>query len=1124
MSPMAEDRYVSDRLQGLMDGAHPRLLEDGASEMILTPEDTLEGSGDFLSIDQNADPEGWKLGRPENPVARHLYAGRTRGTMVRVLHRSIGRDRSSVVLDFPLPDQGASPPNADTPRFAKIPRPEKPRGVVQPSAVAGYAASTPQSPHWYAWARRDPGGSLSLAGLAVPFHGKYGQSYRVPIPEEFRVAGGGEYAILMAEPGTSTPTSPGPMWVQRTIDLAAYPLPYYDLTGPYRRETPAPTTNLTVIGRAGWPTLDRDSAQVAARVGTYRGRITWTDANGESLPSPGYDETVVASDSRYTRYDDEGAVEVLAGRGYVTATRQLAPPGATGWRLYLYFIPPGAWTEGSTGTAGWTRAVNRFTGEGGEKPFSLRTRTIYTAGWTGSEEPYGVNDTVILEQVDLPTQNTTGLRPPEGEPEPPEAMGVSRPAPGPMFFCTTDVLETGAESLPSEVEKVEVGAQDVAVAAFVNPENRYANPTFVETDPNELPLHWQINRTGGDVRVIGEDLVLWTNGVQTGLTPEAMPNLDEAAPTKESVISGAFVVEHPEMGQAQGSVEVVWRQISTAGVATDTVILTATQPGESSYNKIVAPAGAIPGAGVTLQWLASTVSHTTLHRFSGTSKNKRVRIRRAEHRRHRHGDRRRKKKEAIRPDRPPPPSTEPPEEPVPPGPPVPPVPPVPPALPPALPPKRPRRPPIPPGYDTNWQDPPEPPWSPEAAVVPYPDRMPVSGVVEQTLGFEGGLTPLTAAGWTETLSGNATLTTTAAAAMTGSLGLRVNKPTAGALSSGYYSKTLLPESEVGAFAGGGRHGVGLYHRYRLPLFPVNGEIVIRQLCRPSDGAWFAELRASAASEISEITLLEEPVSEGNAVVGLDGVMKEIPVNATVEVAKLTMTSAPNASGTATLEVMGETRNFAAGGERGKVKLSIYGTPGTDGVATLVLGERTHSFPLLRLESVAQLVSKIRQHAYPGWRISGEGATILFTADLPGPHTDATFSANTRLSFAISTLTQGISETLGEFVTRIKGVSYQDAIAETEYDGGGAPTPDVVLFRARTAGPHPDSSYSPGTTGALGTMETITQGSIETKEQVAARIRGTVFNDPVENLFAANQKTIGADLTGFTTVNCSISSS
>jgi len=101
---------------------HPRLN----GEMLPTPDDLLEGAGEFREPDEKGNPPGLSLGSPETPVRLKVYIGLSRDRRILQTHRGVPYDRPSFTASQALLVDGPVAPTEDTPCSPRSPRP-KPR-------------------------------------------------------------------------------------------------------------------------------------------------------------------------------------------------------------------------------------------------------------------------------------------------------------------------------------------------------------------------------------------------------------------------------------------------------------------------------------------------------------------------------------------------------------------------------------------------------------------------------------------------------------------------------------------------------------------------------------------------------------------------------------------------------------------------------------------------------------------------------------------------------------------------------------------------------------------------------------------------------------------------------------
>lgn len=1038
-----------DRSLALVQNMHPNL----AGDMILTPDDLLRGAGDFVRVDSDGSPEGWTLGKPENPDGRHVYVGLTPDACTRQTLRPIAHDQPTHLVNYELVE-GAPAPDPTTPLLAEIPTPLAPRLGAVDATREGYPGSNPLTPYWYAWAFVDRYGNLTKASDPVFFHLQNGQSVRVPLPPEDAVPDGIHLvALLLSEPNRSRTYRPGPMRVQRVIDLRLYELPTYDLTGPYRnRGDLAPQANQTKIYATRAPGIERTSRPAGARVGEFVARIRWTDRWGQTMPGSVSRTVTIPLDERYTVRDKDGGVEFLAGRGSIRITRPEAPEGATGWRVDVYAKP----THVDAGyEAGWRRVEHKLLGYGGATPFPLGIRTIETAGWSGSEKYYAANDACVLVDgtQDEARENTTGFPNPEGVPETPEAFGNSRPDADRYYVRVTDTVR-GVESLPSAAATVEIADDQIIRVRFLNHHNRVTNPIFVEQDPDGLPVGWKVAQNSGSAKVEGQELVLSTPDVLASGTATAETDNSPVDPSVETRIESEFEVLAPEQGAFAGSLEVVLRQYDASGAssAPDAVIAAIAEIGEQIVEATI---GAV-GSNAATSLVAQTTDVAILYRYAGASRNHQARLRYTGVRQQDHKPRRprrRKRPPQSRPGRP-------------------------------IAGSAPER--------TVVSDPPEPVRTPQARPVPEPDRPRSTGAVEASVNFDAGVP----ADYAVVQTGAATVTTDAAAAIGGSAqGLKLAKASGTALSGAYVEKTYAHPLGLAR-----RMGMGAFLRNRFPTLPTS-RLRLHELSRPADKRAIAWMEVGAAQEVVDLTLKESPETGGNVAISLaDAPAQLVPISSVKEVASLSVNAAPTAVGSVAVYLNGVRYNVPAGGNQQTFTIAVGNVPSTPGMITVTVNGVARAIrvtPTLRRRRGARVVAvantpgliaqDIADAGWSGYDVTRSGRVVTFVAKRPGPRPAPTFNPGaTRLVATVAVQQPGTSETADELASRIRGRAYPG------WTTAPGATPNVVTFTAVAGGPRTDAAYSANTTGATGVMSTTTHGSVEDADALAAKIRATAF--------------------------------
>jgi|SRR5215212_539205 len=1025
--PKVSDNTIPDREQGGRVNTHPRL----GGEIILTPEDLLEGSGDFVHIDEDGNPLEWTLGQTEIPDGRHVYVGTRPDDLVRQTHHTLDILQPSHVVNYEISDIGPNPPDRNAPNLAKVARPLKPRLKIKAASKHGYPASTEQSPHWYAysWVKN---GKFVGRSPAVPFQLATGQSYRVVLPTD-PPEGITKVALLMSVPGNSRPTDPGKMYVQRIVDLDHYDLPYYDLRGPFRQPKNGRinSSNETKLDKPGRPELRKDRKDTGARVAHYTAAVIFTDDNGNTVVGKKSRNKVTIHDSeRYNIRDKDGKLVFKAGHGTIHIRRPRAPRGATGWYAMLYMSPTGG---GADWQAGWRKVVNKKSGKGGEAPYPLKTRSVETHGWGGDEQYYAANDKVVCVDTDLPPENTTGFPQVEEAPPEPEALGGARPAADKYYVAVTDVVN-GVESLPSERNSIEIDDDEVFEVVFRNPKNGFANPTFVERDTNDDPLHWTYDQ-GGYHEMVGENFELGTDGPQVTNFPGLYTDEDEIDTTLNTYLHLQGEVLSPLSGTSQGTIlfNAKFEDASGAGIGTAQVhSIPATDHGEFEEEIKIGPGTSVTYPAGTFTMYLAVVS-------SGATRNYSLSVSHLEMRQAEHRDReplKRRRKDPVKPHE---------------------------------------------NRSTRVQDPPEPPWTAEAIPVEgKPDRPKSSGTILQSGTFESGVVPT---GFTTTTSGNGAFTVDPLAAITGTLGGRFRKTASGALSTAYMAKTYASTHPALAQ----RHDLGAYSKMKWATLPSQ-RTKLTQLRNLAQNRALAWIESSSMAEQAQLTIQEDPVAAGTPTLTLDGTRYNLPQAIVAEVQDLSVTSAPTSGGTIKLNLSGKSYSIQTGKDAQGFGWTIQSTPSTNGTLKYTVNGTTYSINVWKSDSKADICERIKAKGATGYKFySWGGAYMEGYATQPGTRPAPFIDGNGTGTNPITSWTwNGTNDTAADLVDKIKAVAYADYTA-TETSS------TVVRFTGKLPGNKSASTFSAnGVSGVAASFTTITNGSTETATSLAALIRAQSF--------------------------------
>lgn len=1026
------------RAEGELSDMHPDL--DGG--LGLMPQDILKGAGNFLVIDAEKNPQGLKLGQPPRLVSRKLLMGTSPDGVTQQNTSPISVAETSYVMNGPLVD-GEVPP--DVLMVGAIAQPEAPTIQAISAEKAGLPASTPEKPYWITYSfMRGTGHSALAPAIKVPLVAE-GQSLRLTLPDKAPV-GTTHIGVWLSQPGTSTASTIGQMRLQATYQFSAYGGHEVEITGSFKYDTNR--SGQTSLGVPGPPDFQHQSTRNPLRTGTYFFAITAANSGGESLPSRTSGPLIVTADPLY-------GIENPAGRGQIQLTRPTLPGGASGW--YVYVLHDGTWYT----------LHHTISGFGSTKPFPSSWDNVTFGGWTGAEV-YGKQDNFLLSVRDAPpVQDASDLEPPDSPLTTVSVFGASHPGPGRYYARVIDVAENGEESPMSPPASIDLAQDEVMRIVFANPLNRLPNGTLAEKGADGLPLGYTILNTGaaGGVNLENGELIIETNGPQSGDTPIIETDLVSVNPNQEWSTGATLRVDYPRTGAIQGSFEAVLRELDGSGGATETILKNANLVGEHRFYQVVSPSG-FPG----VAWQSDTVSAQLVYRFSGSTKNMVVYISRQELKDFAYSFRRREEGGANQPSNPnPAPETT-----------------------------------ANPGGSVAVEPSPTPETTPETITQTGPDRPLSDGVVEETQGFSS----LT--GWTQDASG---------ATISLSSGKLVLQKTATGAARARVYKSFAPLQGLTA-----RHAMGIAaNGVSIPTLFTNGSVTWLEH-RRSDGEKPLWLDLDSRHEQARLRIDGTPLESGNIVTTLDenGVVtqRSTSVVAVRERASLTINSAPNQNGDVrvTLGDIPTTIPVAVAqpAQQEIVKVEITRSAAGDGILGIGLGE-PHIPGRRKVSTVVTasvkagdsppvIAAKLRAYAsnpnWPSesWTISGTGPYVALTAKLAA----ATYGGHYFSSMRANSPQIGIGETYASATITVpqKGrseipadtpESIADKIRATTFQGhtaGGTPGSPTVDFEALEPGIKVDASYTPYATGASGSMVTTLQGAQDTPEQVATKVAAT----------------------------------
>lgn len=624
--PEIKPNSVIDRTRHTLNDVHMR--KDAS--LILMPRDLTEGAGNFIELDKDNNPlaaDGsalFEIGRIENSTGWAPYVG--------TAPEGVDGPTKQVASDYDISRngwlgnqlliQGALPPGPLA--AAKLPRPLAPLLVAEPVGIEGYPASPETSPLFVAITFVVNGKHGLLSPFTLVPSLENGQCIRVKLYEQIP-AGVTHLGVWLTEPGSSTPSNPGPAWLQREVAVGRYNPGFYDLTGPFRHEKSAPTRNETAIAPSSTaPQLFFNNSKGNCRPGSYVEVAVWTNARGESLPSPASSQIDIQKVASVV--DDQG--NWVAERGRLFARRPPNPPrDATGWRPYVY-------TRGE-----WHVLYDTFLGLGNEQPWPLSATNIEFGGFESTTDVvitnsdaktsknFTANETVLLIKRDLPTENTTPIEEPTDALEEPTVFGVARLPAGPYYAQVTESLR-GRESVPSPTSSTTINDNEVLRVIRRDRVSLVPNPVNSEVGANNLPFDRTIVTTGGSVTLIRDPIIaaeplilMQTSGVQTGTTPSSTTRAIDIDRTEYYRLAVRLLAQLPASGAIAGTADVVLEELDSAGSVTQTVIGSLSAPGAMIAQKSIYPAGSTGVPGTAMTWQSTTAQARILVRFGGASKN-----------------------------------------------------------------------------------------------------------------------------------------------------------------------------------------------------------------------------------------------------------------------------------------------------------------------------------------------------------------------------------------------------------------------------------------------------------------------------------------------------------------------
>lgn len=1048
--PEHSPRTPSERAKAQPVKVHPRVNGD----LILEPDDILEGQGNFTVVEDDGTPPGFDLGNVEEVDGHHVYEGYSPTEVTRQTTAVV--ERNSVVLRNEHVEGDPLPDARDT---VKIPPAPKPIVKTVAAERMGFPESTEERPIWYAWTRIKGNKHTKLSPPVACSPNGTGQGLELPLPETTRDE---RIGLWLSEPGRSTSQIPRNFYLQAIVDAGRVQSNTYKLNGPFNYNLKKePTRNETRIQPpSGYPRLTRRLRQTAARATIYFARVTAAEKGGrdqaeerETLAGRASRSLEIKEDRKWDE-DKTGGIggnknvfidfggSQPTGNGSIRVYRPSLPAGSVGWYAYLIF-------EGES-----YRVYNRETGLGLTRPLPASWRYIETPGaWDGSEK-HGKNDSNLVKAHELPTINGTGEENPDTAPEPGIPFGAVGPAPGRRYYRVTDTVKD-KESRPSPAVALDLAAGEIPRIIFGSHSNKIPNECYTETDPDKLPMDRQIFAPVGAVRVEEQTLVMETLEGNEALTHQEQTDWVEVDPALPASFETEFELEAPEANLPEGEFQSLLQEQDASGNITSSILVysaDASEIGEHEYTLEINPATTdaffIRPAWV---WGLNTKFARIVNRFfkkaTTNRANIKVRMRRTTIRDHRSRPRpNRKPRVTATPKNPRPP------RPVPPG---------------------------PPGGGKVRIDPPPKRPSPPKPIptvlrpVPFPDRPLSTGtVLEDLQGFEG--TPGIPAGWTKNQSPASPATELRLdpiAAITGAQGLLLKDTSTASQAIANISKTFASI-----------HSLGLRAQCRFAQIAGQGRLSLNEIRNPS-GQRNAWLELISQSEAATLRITAAPEQPGNVSLTLDAQKKSIAVAAARQVEQLKITAAPTNFGTITIGLGTKKYNIQTGGQEAVYVLNVQ-APRANGHIQLIFDGVTRNIPAYKGDTPKNLGNRIRRTPIAGWKVTGRNNRVVFEARQPGPKEIVYRRSTSGTPASLEQATVGANDTAVELADRIRATRFPGWAAS-----GSATT---VNFTAARAGLRDAPSVAVRATGAVATITTLTAGSRDTAAALAAKIRATVF--------------------------------
>jgi hypothetical protein len=575
-------------------------------DVTLTPTN-LYNNWAFLLRDLAGDPEGLKVGMPEEPEGLYVYMtekNQAWGTATAQNSKVIPIADTSWVLDEPwVPGH---PPR--TPLFgAKIAPPLQPQISIIAASKTGFAIGTYQIA--YSWAIYTASGSLNSTPLS-PFLsvsiGTTGNVIQATLPTS--APEGATHLLIWATQAGEGITGAR---MQEAIPVRdALRTPAWTIAGPYKNNgRTAPNRNETIPPRPKRPKVRQVRGLSPGLAGTYWISVRFINEQGrESQSSPGFDDPLVITEA-----------EAKAKTHISVHFQDPATPGVVGYRIYVTRkIGIGSDASIESFVYGNLSKVGR---QGRAIP---KNESPSFSGRTYGARKQGEDDVLIRLDGDTVGAIEEGIAAPATEIEKLQSSGKAGLEAGTYRIGISYYVrgeETIAVPYPNPITVT--SGQSIQVF-FPDPINLFKNSQMAMLDIDGYPMGWGLTGVAGGANEGSAEIIetgalrLFTNGNKTGaqLTPQ-LTNTFTVDRSQYYAIGGTFSVSY-----GAGTIEVSLEELSDTGsIVRTTTLKSVTATGEVDFERVF-------GVGLTgaTAFHDSTVTARMVLKFLGATRNGTVTI------------------------------------------------------------------------------------------------------------------------------------------------------------------------------------------------------------------------------------------------------------------------------------------------------------------------------------------------------------------------------------------------------------------------------------------------------------------------------------------------------------------